>query len=138
MATMPTQIASYLAAQPSLSLVNVDANRNIFEGMMPDTPNRAVALAEGPGMRFDRVMKGGGSGIACENPMLQVKVRDMSRDLAHTLCRNIFGFLDNFVGTISGVRYLHIIASHPPTFLGQDEKKRFTYVVNFTVRKEIG
>lgn len=120
------------------AVVDATAGRNIFSVKWPDKPNTAIKVDTNPGRGFDRVMRGGGTGVSSENHALQIMVRSEDIEVGDALMKLLFSSLDNFVGTISGVRFLHIVANHPPAPLGEDEKSRFLWSVNFDVKKEVG
>jgi hypothetical protein len=137
MASLAALIMTKLAADVP-AIVNTDAGRNIFKTKWPNLPHTAVKVDTNPGKGFHRVMRGGGSGIAAENHALQVMWRAFDLEDGDALGKLIFASLDNFVGTISGVRFLHIVANHPPAPLGEDESRRMMWSVNFDVKKEVG
>lgn len=137
MASLAALIATKLDADIP-AIVFADTGRNTFTGFLPNKPDTAIRILTSPSSAFDRVMKGGGTGIAVENHSLQVLLRAADFEAGDALMKLIFTSLDNFVGTIGGVRFLHIMANHPPGPLGQDESTRYMWSVNFRVRKEVG
>jgi hypothetical protein len=138
MATMPTHIAGRLVATVA-GLVDTDVNRNLFyQGIFPPQPAIAVFLMETMPRGLEMAMKGGGTGVVCERPGLLVKIRHSSHVLGDALAQSCFLSLNNFVGELSGVRYLHILAAHNKVYLGVDEDKRHLFSINFGIRKEIG
>ena len=137
MASMPEHIAQYLDTQV-VSLVASNPGRNVFVDQIPADPAVMVSLRQTMGRRVQRAMRGGGTGIVCEQPGLQITIRHTTYEGADSLAKEVFTALDNFVGTLSGIRYLHVEAAHSPQSLGVDEDKRYRFVINFGIRKEIG
>jgi hypothetical protein len=133
-------LASLIALQLDTDIpavVNANTNRNIFIGGWPAHPDTAIRIMDYSGMEFDRVMGVGSAGIAVANHRIQTMVRAINLEDGDALIKLVFGSLDNFVGVIGGVRFLHIIAVHPPSMIGVDETKRFLWTCNFQIKKEL-
>jgi hypothetical protein len=123
---MIDDIATYLAGQ-GIGTVGT----NLFKGMLPASPDNCVALFEYGGERPDLV------GTYVERPKLNVRVRNTSYSAGRSACGSIIEDLHT-VGdtTLSGTRYLYIMALQSPIYLGRDGHERAEWSINFQVVKE--
>lgn len=99
--------------------------QNIYLGILPDTPDSCIAVFEyeavPPRHHFGGVSLAHG---------VQVRIRDTSAGAAYTKAKAVATILGRFSdGVISSTQVTPILD------IGQDEKKRREYTVNFTVRR---
>lgn len=125
MANILDELATYLAAN-GVGTVEVD----IFEGLMPDSPeapDALVALFEYPGGPVTAVN-------TVEQRAIQARTRAKTYDDAKNKCELIYGLLHSMHETeLSGTRFLLILAKQPPFSLGRDDRERHEFAVNFRV-----
>jgi hypothetical protein len=134
MAGMESEVGTYLAAAG----LGLTRGTNLFEGILPETPNTAVSLHQYGG---DQSLLGFGvtTGVQYERPRLQVFVRGepgeftTARDLAH----DIRQALAKVQATdLSGTGYHLVIPMQSPQILERDKNERLVFVFNCRVEKE--
>lgn len=108
---------------------------NTFIGILPDTPDAAIAVLEYPGMTADYVQSIGGPAV--EKPRAQVLVRGAKYDYLtpRTLAKNLAILLDFANATLSGTRYLRCKPLQPPYELRRDDQSRVYFAFNLEVEK---
>lgn len=125
MANILDELATYLAAN-GVGTVETD----IFEGLMPDSPeapDAVVALFEYPGGPVTAVN-------TVEQRSIQARTRALTYDAAKDKAELVFGLLHSMhEETLSGARFLLILAKQPPFSLGRDARQRHEFAVNFRV-----
>lgn len=104
---------------------------NLFVGPR-ESPDECVWIRETVGRGYDRTMRG----RTAANPVVHLTARSTTRAAARTLIDKCVTALDNFSGTLNGVRYLWICAQHDPVDIGEDENKRYQYTCSFLCKKE--
>jgi hypothetical protein len=98
-----------------------------FHGLAPDAVDTACVLNVYPGRPPDWI-------AAVENPGLQAICRAPTKAGALTLAENVMHALGDIASeTVGGRRYLQVDATGSPGYMGQDEKQRHLYSVNFAV-----
>lgn len=136
--TMLTEVGQYVS--DGFAWLNLGST--LFLGQMPDTPDDAVALAQGPNGRPDFTM-GASDGEphlpAFETYRLQVQVRaagdENSYPTAEAKCWAVYRWLCVSNATLSGVRYIVIDPVAVPAPMEEDKQGRVTFVVNFDVQR---
>lgn len=126
--SMISEVGTYLAAN-GLGTVGVD----LFEGLNPPEPDTLTALFERPGRP---PIRASANKIVAEQPSLLVVTRALDYETGYQRIKAVKDRLQNFVGTLSGTRYLEISANQGIHSVGQDERRRFHFSLNFNVRKE--
>lgn len=118
------QISSYLAGQG----VGTEAT-DLFVGRMPDQPDALVCLFETPGAPLRASMVS-----AAEQRSLQARARAATYTAAQTRIEQVYRLLHGLHETdLDGAHFVVIEARQPPFSLGEDEKRRNLWVVNFRV-----
>lgn len=132
---MLAEVTTYLAAQ-GLGLT-VGATGNLFNVPFPaSAPQAAVCLRESPGGEAIRCFGASLAAPVCEQRGLQILTRDVSTGFAaaQSLANNINSVLDSIGDvTLTGTRYLNIVARHTPFYLGEDENGRHVFSQNFDI-----
>lgn len=129
--TMLLEVATYL----DTNIVALTAGTNLFAGDMPEAPQELVALYENPGITLIETQ--GGADPAVERPRLQVYVRSTDYATGRALMETVWKALWNVNNvTMTGTRYLHIMALTSPFFLDRDPERRPVFSCNFDVWKE--
>lgn len=108
----------------------------IYEGFMPATPDKVIALYERQGTNPEMFFLG----ETVEQPMLTVWTRGAKFDQAtpRAAIETIFqAVVDWGAFTAGGVRYLGLTPMQSPFLLDKDGNERWRYVVNFLVQKEL-
>lgn len=129
-------VVEYLAGIPALALT---AGVNIFAGLMPDEPDKAVGVFERPGQKPLGTLTGTGAGVSLlDRPLLQIRVRSTMNDYlgANTLMQQVWGNLQwiaNQAVPSGGMFFLLFDASGSPMFLGQDTRQRPEWSLNLNV-----
>lgn len=98
---------------------------NMFIGLMPNTPDRCVALYEYAGASPMEVMRSNTATL--ERPSIQIMVRSSRNDYpnAQTLIKQVRDTLSSITDeTISGVRFLRVHNLSSINALGTDENER--------------
>jgi len=123
---LPSDIAEYLEDEGFGTV-----GTNIMIGDMPDSPDTCIAVNPGPGSPPDLVWEG-------EYPSCQIRVRNPTFLNAYSTAYEIMTTLHTLTyQTLEGTLYYYISAKNSPQPLGRDANKRFEFVVNFDVTKEI-
>lgn len=105
---------------------------NLFEGLLPESPAEAVAVLEHTGLTPIRT-----SGrVAVERPSVEILVRHTDYESGYTKAKAVRTALQNFTGTILGVRYLEVTMAGSIYVLGTDELRRFLFALHFKIMKE--
>ena len=107
---------------------------DLFTGLLPETPDSAVALLERggsqPGFVLDLV------GVNMENPAVSVWARDASYVTARIKSQDAMDALAGINNTfLSGVKYLTATPSSSPFLLKRDENDRFVIAFNVHITK---
>lgn len=106
----------------------------VFKGLLPSTPDDALAVFEsGAGPASVHGMARGPGTALVERPHVQVLSRAPRADTARWVAQQSVALLDALNRTINGVRYLSVYALQTPFFLERDETDRVTFAVNFEV-----
>lgn len=133
MAGLVQEVGTYLASQLSLT-----RGTNLFEGIMPETPNACLAVltyAGGP----SELGFGVTTGVQYEQPGLAIWCRGepndytTPRDQAHS-ARQALAKVQ--ATSLSGTLYHYIIPLQSPFVLETDENERRVLAFNCRVKKE--
>lgn len=122
-------LATFLQARsPSLGTTGT----NLFIGSLPDVDGLGILLTQYSG----DVIETQSSGIAINQPSLQVRVHGASEDyatpLAHiTAIQNALTSISN--QTLSGIYFLRVRPISSIIALGQDENLTYEFTCNFEV-----
>lgn len=101
---------------------------DLFIGVLPDSPNNVVILNDPGGMPQLR--------YGMERPSLQVFVRNKDYTSGYDLVKDIKYYLhEKNNETWNSTRYISIMNRSEIAFLGQDEKNRFEWSVNFLIHR---
>jgi hypothetical protein len=101
----------------------------MFLASLPGTPHNAVCIYDTGGMPQGQ--------YAFERPNIQIRVRNTVYSTGYALCRDIKYYLhqkrhgENWNGTT----YISIETRSDILFLGQDEKNRYEWTINFQVMR---
>lgn len=122
------EIASRLVAQ-AVGVAGSTANWVVKKNWVAPSPDRIIVVTETGGFPND-----GHESALIDRPTFQVRVRGPKggASTARTKIAAARTALEIGNSTLSGRRYVHIVAQSEPTFLGMDENQRPEYVVNFT------
>jgi hypothetical protein len=105
---------------------------DIFEGRMPDTPDRVIALTSymgAPGVNVHNL-----PGTAIQKPHLQVAVRDASYAAAEALVQQVYAAVDAIRNQVlSGVSWLAAMTLQPPFLMNRDANEKPVFVFNIEV-----
>ena len=107
----------------SVATITVD----LFEGKLPPTPDKALAISEKNGQKPIRAM----SRRTAERPNVHFVARGATYDEALTLAKNAFNAVDVCSGPWIGTRYLFIEALSSLIHLGPDEHQRDMFSCTF-------
>lgn len=123
-------IAQHLAARGLIDYAPAGPGGDAFLDMMPDAPDEAVALGAYGGAPVD-------SKLPYDTPSLQVRTRAplTDRRRARARARAIYDEL-NGLGNLTlpdGSWLVLCVANQTPASMGQDERGRLEYVVNFAL-----
>ena len=110
---------------------------SLFKGMLPSTPDSAVALYETGGPAPVHGMARGPGSALVERPHVQLLSRAARADGAKKTAQDASRLLDALNRSVNGVRYLTVYAIQSPFFLETDEAGRAVYAVNFEVLKAL-
>jgi len=133
MATVIDEIGTRLATAISGTL-----GTNVFQGMMPPTPDVCAAVYETGGLGGIEVL--GTAGITFEQPGVQVVFRGNVDDYAsaRTPAQTAFNNLKTIqTEDLSGTRYDLTTMMQQPFALGPDENGRPRIVFNIIFQKEV-
>jgi hypothetical protein len=125
------ELSAYLGTQ-GIGTVGTD----IFNGIIPDSPDALVSLIEYGGVSPVHAL--GGGNAKWERPQVQVVVRATTYSAARTKIETIYKLLHKLTNTaLSSVLYLMIEAVQSPFFLRRDESTRVLLACNFQISKEL-
>jgi hypothetical protein len=105
---------------------------NLFINHFPPKPSNIVSLHNQQSAKPIRAMS---KTLDHEVRIVQVIGRDANHDSCETKIRAIYLRWDMFEGTLSGVRYVSILAIQTPVYLNVDENDRFRWSCMFEVRR---
>lgn len=109
----------------------------IYRNVMPDTPDKVIALFETGGIGPETFL---GSSTTVESPGLQVRVRGIRQDsdTPRLQIERIYQAVIGWGGfTQTGVKYIGFRALQAPFMMGRDANERVEWAVNFLVLKEL-
>jgi hypothetical protein len=102
---------------------------NMFLASLPSTPHNAVCIYDTGGMPQGQ--------YAFEKPNIQIRIRNIDYAIGYALCRDIKYYLhqkrNNEIW--NSTRYISIETRSDILFLGQDEKNRYEWTINFQVMR---
>lgn len=112
---------------------------DLFRGQSPTEPVNCVTLYEYAGGGITRTLCSGLSGVALEEPRVQIVVRNIDYDAARAEAEEIYQhFLASGTETtISGVQYSAIDPLQPPFLLGRDEAGTVRIATNYRCVKAL-
>lgn len=123
------EIADYLQSQ-GIGTVGT----NLFKGLMPESPDAAVAVFEYSGLEVQRVQEV--AGVAYEQPRIQVMSRAATYAAARQKAEAVYAALATVKNQeLSGIRYLRIQPLQPPFLIGRDANSRPLIVFNCQILK---
>ena len=135
MAGLETDVATYLAAIPALSLT---AGTNVFDVIFPESAqDQAVTVVETPGSPDDHAAGASLSRPLYETARFQVIVRDVpaNANAARALARSIRLNLNRLADTTIGdTRVLTCSSLQRPFPLPGDKNDRVRYITNFEMK----
>jgi hypothetical protein len=126
------------------TLAELNLGSTLFLGQEPDDPDTCVTLYAAPGGEPEWTM-----GAEDDTPIepifephrVQAVIRNANTQTAYPDAEKqawrIYRQLSLVNATLSGVRYLLIEPTAVPAPLDEDKKGRLTFVVNFTVFREV-
>ncbi len=101
---------------------------DLFIASMPEEPDDCVCLYDTGGIAQ------GQHGF--ERPSVQVRLRSAEYRIGYDLIRDIKYYLHlNNGGVINGTRYISIEVKSEILFLGQDDKNRYLFTLNFQIHR---
>lgn len=107
---------------------------DLFTGIMPDTPDSAVALLERGGSRPEFVLNK--KSINLENPAVSVWSRDFSYLAARQKSQDALDALVSIANTtLSSINYLRATPSTSPFLLKRDDNDRVIIAFNVSITK---
>lgn len=133
MATVLDDLAGRLVSYGSIGTTTAPSP-TIFIGQAPVLPDTCVWVKSSGGGGGIYTM-GGQTALVTEHGV-QVIARSTTYSAAETLAWRVYAALDNYVGTLNGTVYLHIIARHTPREIGVDENMRTMFVTGFNVQRK--
>ena len=100
---------------------------NLFLSSLPDMPHNAVCLYDTGGLPQLQ--------YALERPNVQVRVRNTNYLAGYRLIRDIKYYLQQARNgeTWNGTRYIQIETRSDILYLGEDEKNRHSWTLNFSI-----
>lgn len=128
MSSFLDNVGQYLDAQNASLTFNNAAGRNVFTGELPADPDDCVVLLGLPGSTItdSRDVK------ELEFPRFQVVTRAVDYEDAATLLSTVRSTLHGLIGTsFEDYRVLRLHAEQDGGPLGQDDKGRFEFSINF-------
>lgn len=135
MAGLETDVATYLAAIPALSLT---AGTNIFDVIFPESAqDQAVTVVETPGSPDDHAAGASLSRPLYETARFQVIVRDVpaNANTARALARSIRLNLNRLAATTIGdTKVLTCSSLQRPFPLPGDQNDRVRYIANYEIK----
>lgn len=130
MADLLDGLARYLADHDLIAYDPATGAGDVFFDVMPDAPDRGVALTAYGGGEVDSL-------LPYDPPNVQVRTRgpasdrSVARTRAWALYRELHGL--GPVDLPDGTRLLSCIAAQTPASMGQDERGRLDYVFNLGI-----
>lgn len=110
----------------------------IYQGYLPPTPDRAVAVYETGGRAPLHTHTSGPGQAVMEYPRIQVSVRSSAYSTGRLQIQRIYAVMDGFrPRLLNGVLYHWAAAVQPPFLLERDENQRTVFAVNFEFSKEL-
>jgi len=112
----------------------------VSTGQHPDTPDNAITLTEAPLYRDgDKLM----NGDSVAKPMVQVRVRSLSRNDAYRKAAELFELLSHVRGEIVTVNekqfeLQNFSTTEPPVFMGNEpntDRPNFTFDIYLTAKE---
>ena len=102
---------------------------DLFIASLPPEPDNCVCIFDYPGEAQEQ--------FGHEKPSVQIKVRNRDYQTGYALCRDIKYLLhDEHNNTvINGTRYIRIFCITDIFPLGQDEKNRYLFSINFRTER---
>lgn len=122
------ELATYLRSQ-GVASTSQSASWAVFEGFEPDTPDKCISLFETGGDPNEQH-----EATPIDRPTFQLRVR--SDDYGYSTGRSKVAAARTsleLIGntTLSGWRYIHVVAMSEPVSLGVDENQRPRWVQNY-------
>lgn len=126
----PEHLRDLVVSEPTLSEW---VNGNTFCYRQPDAPDKVLTFYEYVGT--PEYVLGQGNPVY-EMVRVQARVRAATYPEARASLITLRTFLNNFSGTLSGIKYSRIMCDDTPTPLEPDQKDRDALVLNFMIMKE--
>ena len=122
------EISARLIAQ-GVGVAGSTANWVVKKGWMAPAPDRAIGIFETGGFPND-----GHESALIDRPTFQIRVRAPKGGYSTARAKIAAARTALEVGntTLSGRRYVHIVAQSEPSFLGYDDNQRPELILNFT------
>lgn len=112
--------------------LDLEFGTDMFIGLMPEKPDNCIVIVDTGG--FPPAPK-----YTYRYPTLQIRSRNNNNKSAWTELDDISGVLHAlYEETWNSTRYIQILAQTEPLFLGQDERQRFQYSINFEIHRTTG
>ena len=133
MASVLTEVVNYLATELSLT-----AGTNLFETLLPDTPDAAMAVEETGGAPPERQF--GSTAAAFEFPSIRVICRAGANDYntpraqAKTAWEKLLEITPQ--STLGSTKYQFVTPMQSPFEIGRDSKDRVIVGFNCNVQKD--
>jgi len=102
---------------------------NLFIASMPDSPNTCSVLVDTGGREQGQ--------FGYEYPTLQILHRNTNYQIGYNLLRDIKYYLHHARNneTWNGTRYIDISTRSDILYLGQDDKNRYQFSLNFQIQR---
>jgi len=128
MSSFYDELASKLDAD-GVGVFDVATNRNIFAGVLPATPDKAVAILGLPGANLTAARD-----VADLNfPRFQVVTRDKDFEVAADLLVKVRTSLHGLIGVdLTSWHIMRCHAEQDGSPIGKDGEGRFEFSINFT------
>ena len=104
-------------------------NTDLFIASMPDSPHDCICIYD---------TGGGEQGqYNFERPNVQIRIRNLDYITGYNLARDIKDYLHQARNgeTWNGTRYISIDLRSAILFLGQDDKNRYEFTINFLINR---
>lgn len=125
MSSMPYHMGTLLMAAGLGSL-----GTNIFTDLQPASPADCITLYQYAGSPPELVPE-------IEHPGLQARIRNTSYNTGYSNANSVMTTLHKVhEQTIDGIHYLFVEANQSPECMGQDQNRRWEWIVNFIVTRE--
>lgn len=126
-----SDIGGYLDTQ----VASITLGTNFFYSLLPESPDICVALVENGGVT--PIFTQGSINLpAIERPQIQFIVRHTSYELGAALSDTLYRVLTQITNqTISGNKYLRVMAISSPSLIERDKTKRVVFSCNFDVNR---